>query len=432
MTNTTTPRTSPFVPNSETVGHLYSSPLRFPSDMQVSLVSMHERNSRNSPFISQSLKDRVSLPPAGSSHTEVQSAALINHPEENKEFSWSILPLQDLLDLPENASAQSAQFESSTGAVPSEDHAKSANWQEWADELISVDVALEPNWSELINDIDFTDPKPKELKPSSDILVQQPQNHQHQHAHYGENLTAANPLATVPSTKPRMRWTQELHEAFVDAVNQLGGSERATPKGVLKKMNVEGLTIYHVKSHLQKYRTARYKPESSEGTSEKKLNPIEKMNSLDLSTDKSMGITEALRLQMEVQKRLHEQLEIQRNLQLRIEEQGRYLQMMFEKQRKLEDEKLKASSSTMDERSAPSLNGTQSSAENDKSEVLEQDHAKTGTGGSNANVTPKEIDQDGSRKQKAPENSSSKDVDSNNGQSGVQPTKRARVDQTAA
>ncbi|KAG6511476.1 hypothetical protein ZIOFF_029544 [Zingiber officinale] len=45
-----------------------------------------------------------------------------------------------------------------------------------------------------------------------------------------------------------------------------------------------------------------------------------------------IDLTEALRLQMEVQKRLHEQLQIQRNLQLRIEEQGKYLQVMFEQQ----------------------------------------------------------------------------------------------------
>ncbi|CAD6211066.1 unnamed protein product [Miscanthus lutarioriparius] len=155
------------------------------------------------------------------------------------------------------------------------------------------------------------------------------------------------PVASPPNSsnasvaKQRMRWTPELHECFVDAVNQLGGSEKATPKGVLKLMKVDGLTIYHVKSHLQKYHTARYRPDLSEGTSEKRTAAEELV--LDLKT--SMDLTEALRLQMEVQKRLHEQLEIQRKLQLRIEEQGKYLQMMFEKQSQSSTEKVQDPSS---------------------------------------------------------------------------------------
>ncbi|KAH0914385.1 hypothetical protein HID58_028831 [Brassica napus] len=162
---------------------------------------------------------------------------------------------------------------------------------------------------------------------------------------------------------------------------------KATPKTIMRTMGVKGLTLYHLKSHLQKFRQGRQLcKESTEnskdgiiihltlppfrsysflyygkcflccgesrhrfifnvilkigcpGTERVRLrvfishfNLVYEHSPCFPFSSKSYQVTEALRAQMEVQRRLHEQLEVQRRLQLRIEAQGKYLQSVLEK-----------------------------------------------------------------------------------------------------
>ncbi|XP_064955049.1 protein PHR1-LIKE 2-like isoform X1 [Musa acuminata AAA Group] len=158
-------------------------------------------------------------------------------------------------------------------------------------------------------------------------------------------------LVLTADPKPRLRWTTDLHERFVDAVAQLGGPEKATPKAIMRTMGVKGLTLFHLKSHLQKYRLGKQSgkemTEQSKDASYLLENPSSSVLSPRVPTpdvNEGQEVKEALRAQMEVERKLHEQVEVQKHVQIRMEAYQKYIDSLLAKAYKIASEQITSNS----------------------------------------------------------------------------------------
>ncbi|RVX03580.1 Myb family transcription factor APL [Vitis vinifera] len=122
------------------------------------------------------------------------------------------------------------------------------------------------------------------------------------------------------------------------SVGPLSFMSEATPKTIMRVMGVKGLTLYHLKSHLQlgkqphkdfNDQAVKDGEKAASALGNQEMLPPRLSNGSQ--HNENMHFNEALRMQMEVRRRLNEQLEVQRHLQMRIDAQGKYMQTILEK-----------------------------------------------------------------------------------------------------
>ncbi|XVF31965.1 hypothetical protein REPUB_Repub17cG0041000 [Reevesia pubescens] len=202
-------------------------------------------------------------------------------------------------------------------------------------------------------------------------------------------------LMLTNDLKPRLRWTHELHTYFVDAVNHLGGPHillitlhsrnvlytrpdacgkfvnlysvvllsytlpfnalcrvlmvllsfddcdqrthlafvaKATPKAVLDVMDIDGLGLFHVKSHLQKYRLGKFSVKEWQDTTKNVSQVVGGsycVTSLVLSRtngyNKGHKAKKTPKPEKEIQGEHYLQIEAEKHIQRCLEAQRRYL-----------------------------------------------------------------------------------------------------------
>ncbi|XP_037454013.1 protein PHOSPHATE STARVATION RESPONSE 2-like isoform X3 [Triticum dicoccoides] len=304
----------------------YMSASNFTSDLRINDGSPKGKLSFGSHVIAISGCD-TSLPSAHASYTGNPDYLRMVYPKVSEEINWGQGPLPGVLEYPATIDVSDQRnvivSQQSQDIITIDHSTHLAKHKEWYSSgsteqflgssgsggsvLKAADASMTPS-----NYAYFHGQKNRSSSFNVDELC-------------SDNL----PCSDTTPTKSRMRWTPELHEKFVDAVDKLGGSEKATPKAVQKVMKVEGLTIYHVKSHLQKYRTVRHQSESSDGTSAERSSHMDEVCSQNM---KHMEASEGLRTQIGLQKQLHAQLELQRKMQLQVEEHSKYLEMVIARQ----------------------------------------------------------------------------------------------------
>ncbi|CAF2101888.1 unnamed protein product [Brassica napus] len=159
-----------------------------------------------------------------------------------------------------------------------------------------------------------------------------------------EERRAESPSGLVLTTdpKPRLRWTAELHERFVDAVTHLGGPDSTFSSSLSFLLLLHSFVLICISSDLESSLTKEHSHGHS--TNIRDTNRVvnrhrsitHAASMLDLQRNVVFSTPHIIgrnmnEMQMEVKRRIEEEVEVERQVNQRIEAQGKYMESMLEK-----------------------------------------------------------------------------------------------------